>query len=652
MASAAEEQSAATAEAQQAVEQQTTALEGSQQAAQALAALAEDLQSDRTGASRAEEVASAAEELSATVQEMSGSAGQIMTALGQIARGAQAQAAATQKSSAAMAQIERAAVSTRGAAAGAVQKLEALAPRVGEGRTAAEGLGRSLEEALREAEAVAALVASLEAARRRIEKIVDAIALVAVQTNMLAVSGSVEAARAGESGRGFAVVSSDIRDLARDAAGNADRMKDVVRDIHDHVEVVRRDLDSMSAASLGEVARIASLAGQLVTAETELATLRAGADEIVASAATVLDAVREISAGTQAIAAAAEEASGAATQASAAAREQAKSVEELAAAIEEIANLADELRTGGDPVTPVAWTAAEGRSLTVTVAGEVLALPAGMVREVLRPRPVTRVPHAPAALLGLANMRGAALPVVSLAALMGRETAAPSGATRVVVMEGEVPVGLLVDSVSALGGGSVRTVDPDALLARAFGTSARRGTGARGRASAIVGPGAVAPQAILEELALIAFLLAGQEYALPLDKVAAVMRLPAEVAAVPRTGQAMLGVTAYRGGLLPLVSPHALLGISVAEAARARARIVVARLGPALVGLVVDCMTAILRLPEAAIDPVPPVLTRGAGEARVEAIGRLEGRTAARLHPRPGAALQRRDGVAAPGRRR
>ncbi|WP_426959533.1 chemotaxis protein CheW [Muricoccus radiodurans] len=272
---------------------------------------------------------------------------------------------------------------------------------------------------------------------------------------------------------------------------------------------------------------------------------------------------------------------------------------------------------------PAARAAGEEQALTVAVAGERLALPADRVREVLRPRPVTRVPHAPRALLGLANLRGTALPVVSLAALTGREGAGPSPAARVVVTVGEAPIGLLVDAVFALGAeGDARSLDLDALLAQAFGTPARRGVAGRGEGAAGIS-GAAPPAA--EGLALLTFAVAGQDYALPLDKVSAVARLPAEVTEVPRTGQAMLGVAAYRGGLLPLVSPHALLGLPAGEVDRARRRIVVTRLGPALVGLVVDRLTGILRLPESAIDAVPPVLTRGAGEARVEAIGRLDG---------------------------
>ncbi|SHK06568.1 purine-binding chemotaxis protein CheW [Roseomonas rosea] len=273
---------------------------------------------------------------------------------------------------------------------------------------------------------------------------------------------------------------------------------------------------------------------------------------------------------------------------------------------------------------PSAQAAGAAEALTVMVAGQELALPAGAVQEVLRPRPVTRVPHAPPGLLGLINLRGAVLPVASLAQLMELEAAPPSAAARIVVVNGRAPVGLLVDSVSVLGGeGGARRVELDALLVRGFGSLARRG--AAGQAPGGAAAAGAVPEARAEELALIGFVLAGQDYALPLDKVVAVARLPEEVTAVPRTGQAMLGVTAFRGGLLPLVSPHALLGLPAGEMDAGRGRVLVVRMGRAAVGLVVDRMTAILRLPESAIDPVPPVLTRGAGEARVEAIGRLDG---------------------------
>src|SRR4029078_6466165 len=74
-------------------------------------------------------------------------------------------------------------------------------------------------------------IARLEAVGRNIEKIVNAIFLVGVQNTMLAVRGAVEGARAGQSGRGFAVVSNDIRGLAREASESADTIKETVGSI-------------------------------------------------------------------------------------------------------------------------------------------------------------------------------------------------------------------------------------------------------------------------------------------------------------------------------------------------------------------------------------------------------------------------------------
>lgn len=343
VASAAEQQSAATVEAQRAVQQQSESLDQSQQTAQALAELAELLQTAGLGTG-ADQVASAAEELSATVQELSGAAGEILTAINQVSLGAQAQARATQQSTSAMAQIERAALVTRTAAAQALNRADALAPLLSANREAVSQLSRSMIEAVQLGEADIGLIASLETASRRIEKIVDRIALVAVQTNMLALSGSVEAARAGEAGRGFEVVSADIRKLARDSSENADRIKDVVRLIQDQIRAVHRDLEQIASASQAEMAKNQGIIDRFGLVDADMAAIRAGATEILAGTDTILTSVREVLVGTEQTAVAAEEASGAAAEAAVAAREQARGAEDLAAAIEDVASLADELQ--------------------------------------------------------------------------------------------------------------------------------------------------------------------------------------------------------------------------------------------------------------------------------------------------------------------
>jgi purine-binding chemotaxis protein CheW len=53
--------------------------------------------------------------------------------------------------------------------------------------------------------------------------------------------------------------------------------------------------------------------------------------------------------------------------------------------------------------------------VTVFVGGEEVGLPIGCVREIVEARPVTRVPSMPAAIRGVANLRGRVVPVVDLA---------------------------------------------------------------------------------------------------------------------------------------------------------------------------------------------------------------------------------------------
>ncbi|MEE1655504.1 methyl-accepting chemotaxis protein [Microvirga sp. CF3062] len=344
VASAAEEQAAAAAEAQRAVQQQSVALDQSQQTAQALAALADDLQANTAGSSSAEQVGSAAEELSAAIQEISGAAGEIMTAVDQINRGAQIQAAATHQANVAMQQIDRVTTSSREVATAAVERIGTLATDLESNRTTTMRLASGVEDGLRETRAVIGLMGGLDESSRRIEKIVDGIALVAVQTNMLAVSGSIEAARAGEAGRGFAIVSGDIRNLARDASENADRIKDVVRQIRDQITIVRRDLEQSAAMAEAESAKNTLVAERVGAVEADVSALRQGSVAILSGSETIMTAIREIRLGAEQVAAVAEEAGSAAAQAATAARQQARGAEDLAAAIEEIASLADELQ--------------------------------------------------------------------------------------------------------------------------------------------------------------------------------------------------------------------------------------------------------------------------------------------------------------------
>jgi purine-binding chemotaxis protein CheW len=117
------------------------------------------------------------------------------------------------------------------------------------------------------------------------------------------------------------------------------------------------------------------------------------------------------------------------------------------------------------------------RLLLFRCAGQVLAVEAGAVREILAATEPTRIPGASAAVLGLVNVRGTLVPVVDTAAAVGLGAASGAG-TLVLVERRNRPVALAVDEVldlvtvsaSALDGhASLPGVRPD--LVRAVGST-------------------------------------------------------------------------------------------------------------------------------------------------------------------------------------
>lgn len=90
--------------------------------------------------------------------------------------------------------------------------------------------------AARLADTASQSVQRLNESSERIDGVTSAIAKVADQTNLLALNASIEAARAGEAGSGFAVVSHEVKELARQTAASTSNIEAHIKGIRDQVD--------------------------------------------------------------------------------------------------------------------------------------------------------------------------------------------------------------------------------------------------------------------------------------------------------------------------------------------------------------------------------------------------------------------------------
>ncbi|MBE9537396.1 MAG: chemotaxis protein CheW [Proteobacteria bacterium] len=124
-------------------------------------------------------------------------------------------------------------------------------------------------------------------------------------------------------------------------------------------------------------------------------------------------------------------------------------------------------------------------------------------------------------------------------------------------------------------------------------------------------------------LQLVSFKLGSEEFAIDILNIQEIIRT-VEVTTVPRAPQFVEGVINLRGKVIPIIDLRKRFGLPSIENTK-NTRIVVVDFDNKVVGLVVDGVSEVLRLPASTIEPPPPMLA-GIDSDYISGVGKLDDR--------------------------
>ncbi len=108
-------------------------------------------------------------------------------------------------------------------------------------------------------EAFAGIVSQVRKTDESVEKIAEAVSLIAsiaTQTNLLSLNASIEAARAGEAGRGFAVVATEISKLAEQTNESAGIIEGIINNLSEESKQTVETINSVTEMIEGQKAKV------------------------------------------------------------------------------------------------------------------------------------------------------------------------------------------------------------------------------------------------------------------------------------------------------------------------------------------------------------------------------------------------------------
>jgi methyl-accepting chemotaxis protein len=208
----------------------------------------------RTAAQRTADMHRLADEFQAAVgaivNTVSANSAQLEAAAGTLTR----TAAVTQQLSGSVAAASEQASANVQSVASATEEMTAS---VNEISRQVQESARIAVDAVKQASETDARITALSQAAGRIGDVVKLITAIAEQTNLLALNATIEAARAGEAGRGFAVVASEVKQLAAQTAKATDEISTQIAGMqtatHESVAAIKE-----IGSTIGRISQIAA----------------------------------------------------------------------------------------------------------------------------------------------------------------------------------------------------------------------------------------------------------------------------------------------------------------------------------------------------------------------------------------------------------
>lgn len=166
-------------------------------------------------------------------------AGELATVVQQLRTSSDAQTVGIGRQATALKELEQTVQEIRQGSLVTADKTRLLASSIVVAEEAGRDGGAAIDRTLNNLEAIrvevsemARRILALDARTREISGIVDTVKGLADQSNMLAVNAAIEAARSGEHGKGFAVVSREVRSLADQSILATQRIREVLEGVN------------------------------------------------------------------------------------------------------------------------------------------------------------------------------------------------------------------------------------------------------------------------------------------------------------------------------------------------------------------------------------------------------------------------------------